>query len=277
MLPLSVDWNTNNSLEWLISSGEETESKKLKQHMMSSCQHTTWYGAVLVQPEDIFWNVDPGWHHQYKPIEFNDDNMPWLCQLLFIKSPSLPVYLQKSKTTSSRNLIFCRSIFQHSRRMRLVLHCAVGCQWAPERWDCRMNQRGWRHFDVQPVCSNWKAAMISERWDAGCFSPRLLHAAIVPLLGLQVRQWAHYTVVTSRFRCFTCPRSATFYSPLLSPLLEASACTTTPCEVETSFAASEKNKYIKKKSWSGWSLELRLMRSGYWIRQSHLVNDNLKG
>lgn len=57
-------------------------------------------------------------------------------------------------------------IFQHSRRMMLVLHCAAGCQWASERWNCRINQRGWRCFDVQPVCSNWKAAIIiSERWE----------------------------------------------------------------------------------------------------------------
>lgn len=99
------------------------------------------------------------------------------------------------------------------------------------------NQCGWRCFDVQPVGSNWKSAIGAAR-----FSSRLPRAATVPLLGLQVRRWALYTLVTSRFGCFTRPRSV-WVLLSTSSFPDASVWTTTlfaGSEVETSFAASGK-------------------------------------
>lgn len=134
------------------------------------------------------------------------------------------------------------------------------------------NQRGWRYFDVQPVGSGWTSAIISQSWDGRCLSSGLLHAATVPLLGLQVRQWAHCTLVPSRFRCFTRPRSVwvllfTPSFPFSWRLCVHNNTLFAGSEVETSFAASG------KRSKRGWSLELRLMHSGDWT--AHLVDDNL--
>lgn len=179
--------------------------------MMSSWQHPTWHGDGCGSGWRYFLDlgsVFPDGIFSITGHQVSSMLTTWLIHTrdyktnIYKKSPSLYFSFRLFAEVKKhlKTAMLCRMF---------LLHCGVACQEELWSWPCRMSQR---RFDVQPVdvlpiCSNWKAEIISTRLDAGGFSlhshdgawPSVSHSAIFPLLGLRWGSELRVTAATHLF------------------------------------------------------------------------------